>query len=207
MAKKGHVPWNKGTVGAYSEEYRTKIAETLKKKGIKPPSRKGVIGINNPLFKIKRPAEVIKKMTDNNRSSDPIVKKKISDTMKRLKIIPPSHKGKFGELAPNWQGGLSFLPYCKKFNKILKATIKERDNYTCQLCGASNRRLSVHHIHYDKENCYPDLITLCCSDNSRVNINRKYYESLFMNQLNKRGLLFWTLSLYKEKDNVDVEEV
>jgi len=77
------------------------------------------------------------------------------------------------------------------------------------LCGKEQIKCkhSIHHVHYDKENCYPDLITLCCADHGKVNFNRKYYESLFMNQLNKRGLLFWTLSLYKEKDIIDVEEV
>lgn len=43
-----------------------------------------------------------------------------------------------------------------------------------------------------KENCWPDLITLCSRCNSKVNGNREHYENLFMNRLNERGLLFWT---------------
>lgn len=99
-----------------------------------------------------------------------------------------------GELAPNWQGGLSFLPYCKKFNRALKLAIRKRDSYTCQLCGTKENKkaLSVHHIHYDKQNCYPDLITLCLCCNNKVNKDRKEYETLFMNFLNTRELLFWT---------------
>jgi len=96
------------------------------------------------------------------------------------------------EKSPHWKGGISFLPYCEKFNRKLKEAVKERDNHTCQLCSVKNTKFIVHHIHYDKENCYPDLITLCRSDNGRVNFNRKHYEELFMNKLNDRGLLFWT---------------
>ena len=94
----------------------------------------------------------------------------------------------------NWQGGISFLPYCQKFNDKLKKLIRDRDNHTCQLCGVkeNGKKLSVHHIHYDKENCYPDLMGLCLRCNSKVNSNRIYYESFFMNKLNERGLLFWT---------------
>ena len=104
-----------------------------------------------------------------------------------------------GPNGPNWKGGLSFLPYCHKFNDKFKEKIRERDNYTCQLCGLKqmsligyHKRLAVHHVHYDKQNCYPDLITLCLLCNLNVNSNRKHYESLFMNKLNNKELLFWT---------------
>ncbi len=90
--------------------------------------------------------------------------------------------------------------YCHKFNKTLREQVRLRDSYTCQNCGItqeehklkSNKILSVHHIHYDKSNCYPDLITLCISCNTIVNYNKNYYESFFMNKLNDRSLLFWT---------------
>lgn len=118
-------------------------------------------------------------------------KQQISQTLKKICLSGSNH--------PNWNGGTSFLPYCSKFNKSLKKIIKERDNHICQLCVSANHKLVIHHIHYDKENCYPDLITLCRNCNCKVNFNRKHYEFLFMNKLNDRGLLFWTLSLYKEK--------
>jgi hypothetical protein len=47
-------------------------------------------------------------------------------------------------------------------------------------CG---RRFPVHHIHYDKKNCDPDLITLCASCNSKVNFDRDYWENFFMTKL------------------------
>jgi len=91
---------------------------------------------------------------------------------------------------PNWKGGISFLPYCYKFNNKLKEEIRERDNQTCQLCGKNEdengQKLSIHHIHYDKENCDPDLITLCNSCNGKVNGNREYWEEYFMDKLYER---------------------
>jgi len=54
----------------------------------------------------------------------------------------------------------------KEWNRDLREKIRDRDNYTCQLCGKSqydcDRSLSVHHIDFDKNNNDPDnLITLC----------------------------------------------
>ncbi len=109
--------------------------------------------------------------------------------------------GKFsGSSHPNWKGGLSYLPYCDKFNEPLKEAVRNRDSRLCQLCGLeeTTRSHSVHHIHYDKENCYPDLITLCIGCNFKVNYNRDYYEKLFMNMLNDRKLLFWTIRILKK---------
>lgn len=102
-------------------------------------------------------------------------------------------ENRYGVNNKNWKGGISFLPYCLKFNSKLKESIRNRDNYICQLCGKSQEeegiKLSVHHIHYDKENCQPDLITLCRSCNIKVNGNRDYWEAFFMSKLNKKGII------------------
>lgn len=101
--------------------------------------------------------------------------------------------GRHGEVHPAWKGGIAFLPYCPKFNRILKEKVRDRDNRTCQLCSEKENgtKLSIHHIHYDKENCHPDLISLCRKCNTKVNFNREKYEEFFMNKLNENGLLFW----------------
>lgn len=91
-------------------------------------------------------------------------------------------------------------PYCHLFNKKLKEQVRIRDSYICQNCGITQEEsiskykqiLHIHHIHYDKSNCFPDLITLCAKCNSTVNFNRIYWEKYFMNKLNDRQLLFWT---------------
>lgn len=103
-----------------------------------------------------------------------------------------------GENNGNWRGGTSFEPYCYKFNNKFKESVRERDGHTCQLCGYEQKldgqKLDVHHVHYDKSNCYPDVVTLCHSCNSRVNGNRDYWEEYFENLLLKRGLLNWSTS-------------
>lgn len=101
-----------------------------------------------------------------------------------------------GENNGNWHGGISSEPYCYKFNNIFKEAVRGRYNYTCQLCGSdqNGRKLDVHHIHYDKSNCYPDVVALCRSCHGEVNGNRNYWEQYFENQLFERGLLNWTVA-------------
>lgn len=90
-----------------------------------------------------------------------------------------------GNKNPNWQGGISNLPYPFEFNIKLKLQIRKRDNYKCQICGmieeehiiVYGRVLTVHHIDYDKDNCKEEnLISLCNQCSSRVNYNRIYWK-------------------------------
>ncbi len=51
-----------------------------------------------------------------------------------------SQKGKrIGENNPSWKGGISKDPYPLEFNSILRFKIRERDNFTCCLCGKTER--------------------------------------------------------------------
>ena len=87
----------------------------------------------------------------------------------------------------NWNGGSSFEPYCPEWNdREYKKSILERDNYQCQNpdCWQTSKKLTVHHIDYDKKNCGPlNLITLCNSCNSRANANRKRHTVFYRNIL------------------------
>ena len=94
--------------------------------------------------------------------------------------------GKYGEKSRNWQGGISFEPYAPEFNKPLKKSILERDNYTCQdpNCDGNHKKLHIHHIDYDKKNNNPEnLITLCISCHTRTNgkNNRHYFIEFYQN--------------------------
>ena len=118
--------------------------------------------------------------------------KKISETKKGKPILPQQgfqkghklgiQKGQKGEKHPSWQGGISFEPYSIDWSESLRRTIRERDHYTCQLCGKpqGDRAHSVHHIDYNKQNCSPNnLITLCVGCNTKVNFNREYWTEYF----------------------------
>ena len=91
---------------------------------------------------------------------------------------------------PNWLGGISFEPYTTEFNKQLKELIRLRDGYKCQKCGCSEieniRKLSIHHVDYNKKNCLPEnLITLCIGCNGKVNKNRKKWIKYFQKKIKK----------------------
>jgi len=93
----------------------------------------------------------------------------------------------------NWKGGISAEPYCPIWlDEDYKKSIKERDNYKCQnpYCWGTHSKLFLHHINYNKQECGPqNLITLCCSCNSRANINRDYWQNLYEGIMRNRGLL------------------
>ena len=118
--------------------------------------------------------------------------KKRPDLVKRNKENPMVRENN-----PSWQGGKSFEPYSAEFNKKLKAKIKERDNYICQLCSdnfpvrkiSNNRFLTIHHIDYDKKNSMENnLIALCNFCNSSVNTSREQWTSFFKEKL--QGVTF-----------------
>jgi ribosomal protein L40E len=70
---------------------------------------------------------------------------------------------------PNWAGGVSFEPYCPKFNHDLRERVRAYFKYTCGECGTiweeGNEKLHVHHVAFDKQICCnnkpPMFIALC----------------------------------------------
>lgn len=90
---------------------------------------------------------------------------------------------KQGISVEEWNGFVSFEPYCNLFNKSLKEKIRNRDNRVCQFCGKSEiengRRLSVHHIDGDKmQGCNGQswyLVSLCIACNSRKDTLEKEF--------------------------------
>lgn len=97
-----------------------------------------------------------------------------------------------GDKNPNWNGGLSRMPYAHDFNEISRQ-IRERDNHTCQNpdCWGKDKRMTAHHIDYDKNNNHEsNLITLCSSCNSRANFGRAEWQEFYiavMKQTKKNG--------------------
>lgn len=90
-----------------------------------------------------------------------------------------------GENHPNWQGGISFEPYCHKFNEEFKEYIRDKFERICFICSKTEakngRRLSVHHVNYNKKcGCDDDetcqFVPLCISCNVKANTNREEWE-------------------------------
>jgi hypothetical protein len=58
---------------------------------------------------------------------------------------------------PNWNNGISYEPYCPKFNNDLKRRIRTFFDYQCIICGKStdenNEELCCHHVEYNKASC------------------------------------------------------
>lgn len=95
-----------------------------------------------------------------------------------------------GENSPSWQGGGSFEPYSSEFNAALKRATRERDGFTCQLCGVpeNGRVHDCHHIDYAKTNNeFHNLNALCRPCHGRTNFNRAFYTNLFQARM-KMGL-------------------
>lgn len=126
-----------------------------------------MMGKNNPM---KRP-EVRAKNSESRRGKP----HHSEETKRRMRgennpMRRPEVRAKFiGKNHPRWISGLK-RKYPIEFNNQLKQSIRERDNYICQLCGRTQeengRKLDVHHIDYNKINIHPlNLITLCRSCN------------------------------------------
>lgn len=141
------------------------------------------------------------------RFSNPLERAKISDAMKRhytdslelekLRARAPRcaksaetkakiSATKIGEKNPNWHGGISYEPYCPKWNENLRVRIREFFDHRCITCGKSAeenvRKLSCHHVSYNKEACCDDtpvkFAAMCTSCHSKTNRDRVRWERM-----------------------------
>jgi hypothetical protein len=102
-----------------------------------------------------------------------------------------------GENHPNWRGGVSFEPYCPKFNNEFKERVRVFFNNLCILCGKTEkengRKLIVHHVNYKKEACCDEdipryFVILCTSCHGKTNSanEREKYQKQFEKMIEKR---------------------
>ena len=102
--------------------------------------------------------------------------------MQRPEVREKLRLANLGCKNPAWRGGIACLPYSVDWTKTLRKSIRERDRYTCQICGSEqgDTTYPVHHIDYNKKNCNPNnLITLCKKCHMKTNHNRKYWIKYF----------------------------
>ena len=194
-AHKGNIGWNKGLTKETSESVKriseSKIGhitteETKEKIRISSKGRKAWNkGIKQTEEIIEKRAQKLRgrKFTKEHREKIGKGNKGKKRTEEQKKNYSEINKG---ENNPNWQNGKSFEEYGIEFNKELKQSILERDNYTCQYpgCNEVHKRINVHHIDYNKQNNNPEnLITLGTSCHSKTNSknNRQYWTEFYQN--------------------------
>lgn len=123
------------------------------------------------------------KFTPEQNLRNSLSKLGIKRSEESKKNISEAHKGLLvGSKHPQWKGGTSYLPYSVDWTKTLKRSIRERDKYTCQVCGREqeDKSFHIHHIDYDKKNCDPNnLITLCHKCHMKTNFNRNKWIKIF----------------------------
>ncbi|MBA7512994.1 hypothetical protein ES705_05003 [subsurface metagenome] len=205
---KGNIPWSKGltketderlvkmgesiskalTGKIFSEEWKRNISKAMTGKKLSEEIKRK---ISESQKGHKVTEETRRKISEVNKGKifSEKARKNMSEGQKGKKMPPVSEETKRkmsearkGDKCYLWQGGISFEPYSVDWTRTLRRSIRERDYYTCQLCGElqSDRALSVHHIDYDKKNCNPtNLIALCVGCNTKVNNNRENWTKYF----------------------------
>ena len=147
---------------------------------------KNMKGKNHPRYKDGRSFEVLY----------------CQDCGKQLCSTAYTHQTKYcnickqlGAKNPNYIDGRSYYADPSEFSRKLKAEIRKRDNYTCQLCHISEKEykkefkrvLDIHHIDYNRlNNKKSNLITLCNICNNKVNKDREKWEKYFKNMIKRR---------------------
>lgn len=100
-----------------------------------------------------------------------------------------------GDKSPQWKGGISFEPYCQKFNNKFKERVRAFFGYQCQECGhvwhEGEIRLAVHHVNFRKDSCcaedvIPLFVPLCSHPcHSKTNHNRFFWAYWFTEMINR----------------------
>ena len=107
--------------------------------------------------------------------------------------LSKSHKGKYtGEKCSAWKGGVSFEPYCPKFNNEFRERVRAFFGYQCVECGTpqNGKLLAVHHVNFNKGTCcdnsIPLFVALCDSCHGKTGHNRPYWQEHFTKIINEK---------------------
>lgn len=202
IAKRGKPAWNKGKPGKIpSAATRAKMSASQKGKHSTghPMSLESRARISAKLKGHATSVETIKKISDAKmghpvsdiarlhmslaqkgekshmygKSVDKCIREKISLAQR-------------GEKHHNWKGGISYEPYCPKWNKSLRKRIRAFFEYRCIICGKSTeenkRELCCHHVEYDKKACCDGKLVhfaaLCHNCHARTNFDREQWERM-----------------------------
>jgi hypothetical protein len=171
-----------------SKEWKENISKS--RKGKKHPHRKGC-----QCFMHRSKRGIIRgPMLEETKAKLRGKRKPLSDELKRriregtikawsnVELRKRASLSHMGERNHAWKGGKSFEPYTIEWTETLRRSIRERDHYTCQICGLIQGDIAhdIHHIDYDKANSNPkNLITLCHACHTKTNFNRPYWLNYF----------------------------
>lgn len=211
IGMKGKKAWNKGKHS--SEETRRRQAEAQRGRTLPEDVRKK---ISDSKIGKSRSEEIRRKISESRRGTTPWnkgiplnedSKRKLSESQKtRMTTEVRQHlseinigkrlseetkrKMSLSQSGPNnhrWRGGLSYLPYCPKFNEAFKERVRDRFNRTCFLCGSTEEtsKHCVHHIDYNKNSICNGhewgFVPLCRSCHTKTNGMRWYWFNLLIN--------------------------
>lgn len=155
-ALKGRAPWNKGLEA--SQEARKRLSDAH-------------MGYIPTMEQRRKQSEALRGRSHSEEHNRRVretkgtldARKAVSETSRRIIFE------KRGIICADRQ-------YSWDWNETLRRAIRERDNYTCQVCGKEyppngGRKFHVHHIDYNKKNCNPEnLITLCISCHMKTTV-------------------------------------
>lgn len=152
----------------------------------------------------------------------PETRLKISEAHKGKKFSD-EHKAKLSKIASerrgeknsNWRGGLSFEPYCPKFNEDLKKRIREFFDNRCTMCGnmhdPKKRKLSCHHVEYNKLACCDGkpvhFAALCHRCHGWTSTDRMRWEAMLHRIIDEiyEGRSYFTKEEYEHFGGKDAE--
>jgi hypothetical protein len=167
----------------FTEEHKQKISEALKNRKFSDNHK---MNISKSLKgrPSKNKGKIIPKISENNKQrwGNPEYKKRVSNSMRKPRNIKHSEEWKKnhsirmqGKNNPNWHGGVALINKYQRVSKenfLWRKRCLERDDFTCQECGALGK-LEVHHIKPFAK--YPELrfdinngITLCLDCHCKV---------------------------------------
>jgi hypothetical protein len=181
----------------HTEDARRKLSEA--NCGERNPNY-GRCGEKHPMFGKHLSEETRRKIREGNQG------KTLSElSRKKLSI---ARLGRFcGKNSPGWLGGVSFAPYCEKFNNEFKERVRAFFDYQCVECGTpqNGKRLHVHHVNFNKMSCCdgtpPLFVPLCHPCHPKTNHNRDYWEQHFTEIINNyyQGRCYFTKDEMKLK--------
>jgi len=211
LSHKGKPPANKGV--PHTEETKQKLKEAWVIRKLKFPPLKHTEETKKKISDAhtgRKHSEKSRKNMSEAHSGKPLSKKQYDAVLKRVQSIEfrtAQSERRSGENCTFWKGGVSFEPYCIKFNNDFKRRVRAFFNNICVECGKpaheSSRNHHVHHVNYDKDVCCNDsphlFVILCPSCHIKTNLNRDYWKSHFTELINSKygGKCYFTKEEYR----------